>query len=84
MKKRKLNVGKTLCCILAVATNDPFYKNFESFEELPIHLVDEIEHFFSVYKFLEGKETEIIGISDQDEAERIILESIDNYKENEL
>ena len=81
---KMLDGGKEDFKILAVATNDPFYKNFESFEELPIHLVDEIEHFFSVYKFLEGKETEIIGISDQDEAERIILESIDNYKENEL
>lgn len=83
---KMIDSGKYDYKILAVPLNDPFYKNYEGIDELPLHLVDEIEHFFSVYKHLEGKETEVLGLSDSNEARSIIRESIDlfNKKENRL
>jgi inorganic pyrophosphatase len=38
-----------------------------------------VEHFFKIYKDLEGKRVEIIGWCDAEEARRIITQSIDRY-----
>ncbi|MFM9012278.1 MAG: inorganic diphosphatase, partial [Gemmatimonadota bacterium] len=47
--------------------------------DLPQHTLREIEHFFAIYKDLEGKRVEIRGWGKSDEAMRIIRESIDRY-----
>ena len=68
--------------IIAVCTSDPFYKDYESIHDLPQHVSDEIKHFFTVYKMLEGKETVINGdMDDAHIAREIVQESIDRYKE---
>ncbi len=66
--------------VLAVSINDPFYKDINSYNELPKQLLEEVVHFFSVYKTLENKVTEIKAIGDSDEAKKIIRQSIDDYK----
>ena len=48
--------------------------------QLPPHVIEEIEHFFEIYKKLEGKETKIPGPMDRKEALKVIQESIDSYK----
>ncbi len=58
--------------IIAVPLNDPFYNGFSDVKDLPTHLLEEIKHFFKVYKTLEGKVTEIKDIYDKDEAAEII------------
>ena len=45
--------------IIAVPLNDPFYSPFNSIDDIPAHIMDEIKHFFSVYKTLEGKDTAV-------------------------
>lgn len=47
--------------ILAVPHKDPRYTEVVGLSDLGSHLVREIEHFFEVYKALEGKETAVLG-----------------------
>ena len=63
----------------AVAVNDPFYNNYKDISEVPQHIMDEIKHFFAVYKTLEGKDTSVDVVRDHLEAERIIEQSLKNY-----
>ena len=68
--------------IIAVCVHDPFYKDYESIEDLPAHVSEEIKHFFKVYKTLEGKETKVENkLEDADAAKEIIEKSIARYKE---
>ena len=60
--------------ILAVVENDPVYREIRDSSQVFPHLLREIEHFFSIYKSLEGKQTEIAGWSGADVAHKIILE----------
>ena len=54
--------------------NSPFRTRFE-------HIFDEMTHFFSVYKTLENKTTVIDEAKGREEAEKIIEEAIERYKE---
>ena len=65
--------------ILAVGTNNPIFKDVREYKNLYPHLLREIEHFFSIYKELEAKTTQIVGWFDADEARRIIVESQARY-----
>lgn len=66
--------------IIAVCINDPFYNFYSDINELPPHLFQEIRHFYSVYKMLEGKETRVEEISGHKEAENVIEECIEYYQ----
>ncbi|MDE5546511.1 MAG: inorganic diphosphatase [Anaeroplasmataceae bacterium] len=66
--------------IIAVCQTDPMMNNYRDISELPQHYFDEMTHFFSVYKTLEGKDTVVTEICGREEAERIIEESINAYK----
>lgn len=66
--------------IIAVVNTDPFYKDYKDIKELPNHIIDEIKHFFSVYKQLEtNSNVEIETILSSKAAKRIIEESIVRY-----
>ncbi|PIO48828.1 MAG: inorganic pyrophosphatase [[Chlorobium] sp. 445] len=67
--------------VLSVPINDPIYNNIRRLADVPPHLPSEIEHFFSVYKQLEGKQVESFGWHDFFVAERAILQAIDRKKE---
>lgn len=67
--------------VLSVPINDPIYNNIRRLADVPPHLPNEIEHFFSVYKELEGKQVESFGWHDFFVAERAILQAIDRKKE---
>ncbi|MBO9327138.1 MAG: inorganic diphosphatase [Roseiflexus sp.] len=47
--------------ILAVLHYDPFFADFNDYTQLPAHYLKEVEHFFTVYKDLEGARVEPIG-----------------------
>lgn len=66
--------------ILAVSCDDPTYKDIMHIDQLPPHLMQEIQHFFKVYKDLEGKKTEMKKFMGREDAIRIIDESIKKYK----
>lgn len=67
--------------IIAVPLKDPMYNSYNSIHELPKHLFDEMKHFFSVYKELEGKETAVTEILDEKEAKFRIEAALKHYKE---
>ena len=50
--------------ILAVPEDDPRFSDVQDISDVPSHLLKEIEHFFSVYKNLEGKVVETKGWDD--------------------
>jgi inorganic pyrophosphatase len=55
--------------ILAVPANDPQAQLIDSLDQLPKHLMNEIAHFFDVYKDLEpGKNTVVEGFAGVDAA----------------
>lgn len=47
--------------ILCVPIGDPIWNHFHRLEDVPPHLLLEIEHFFQVYKDLEKKKTAVEG-----------------------
>ena len=81
-----IGVMKMLDCgmgdekIIAMPFGDPTYNTYHDISELPKHIFDEIQHFFSVYKNLEGKETKVDEIMGVSEAVRVIEHCIDNYR----
>ncbi len=68
--------------IIAVAQDDPSVNHFENIDELPQHYLLEMRNFFEQYKVLESKKVEIDTFQDRETALSIIMEAIDNYKDN--
>lgn len=66
--------------IIAIPFKDPNWNIYKEIEELPPHIMDEISHFFRVYKQLEGKETTVFQVKDRSFAELIIKDNIHQYK----
>ncbi|PKK86814.1 MAG: inorganic pyrophosphatase, partial [Tenericutes bacterium HGW-Tenericutes-8] len=67
--------------IIAIAIGDPSLTQYKDISELPGHLLNEMGHFFEIYKSLEGKKTYILDIGDKKVAEDIIADSMKRYLE---
>ncbi len=67
--------------IIAVPKSDPFLNEYQDISEVPSHISSEIMHFFEVYKQLEGRQTTVDKMMGREEAERIVQDAIDRYKE---
>ena len=67
--------------IIAIPFNDPNYNNYKGIEDLPVHIFDEMRHFFSVYKNLEHKDTAVNEVSNRETALKVIRDAIDLYVE---
>ena len=67
--------------IIAVPFSDPNYNQYKSIDELPKHTFDEMQHFFTVYKALENKETAAGEVSGPEKAIEIISDAINHYIE---
>lgn len=65
--------------IISIPFKDPNYNMYKNISELPPHIFDEMTHFFSVYKNLEGKETVVDEVQGREKAIEIINHCIDNY-----
>lgn len=65
--------------ILAVPSNDPFYGEYFDIADLPAHYLREVEHFFHIYKDLEGKRVEVGAWGKSEEAAAVVLDSIRRY-----
>jgi inorganic pyrophosphatase len=77
---RMVDQGKKDEKILAVAESDPLYRQVRDSSQAPPHQLREIEHFFSIYKYLEDKRTELAGWGDAEEARKIIEEGMRQFK----
>ena len=71
---RMIDQGKDDEKILCVVSSDPVYSEVKDSSQVFPHLLREIEHFFSIYKNLEGKKTEFNGWAGADAARKIIVE----------
>ncbi|HKW75714.1 MAG TPA: inorganic diphosphatase [Terriglobales bacterium] len=71
---RMIDQGRSDEKILAVAQSDPLYREVKEYSEVFTHTLREIEHFFAIYKSLEGKKTEISGWAGSEAAHTIISE----------
>ena len=61
--------------ILCVPLRDPMWSHVRDLPGLPPPLLNEIEHFFQVYKDLEGHKVSTEGFEDRASAERVIGEA---------
>lgn len=67
--------------IIAIPDRDPNYNAYRDVNSLPRHILDEIMHFFSVYKMLEGKETIVKELCGRDVAIDIVNKCIKAYED---
>jgi inorganic pyrophosphatase len=67
--------------VIAVPVGDPSWNSYKNIDELPEHILDEMRHFFGVYKQLEGKTTSIVETRGPIETKRIIAQAIERYQE---
>ncbi len=67
--------------ILAVPTRNPRFEQIHTIDQVFPHTRREIEHFFTIYKELEGKRTVMEGWGGPKEARKAILESRQSYME---
>lgn len=74
-----LDNGKNDEKIIAVPFNDPNYNCYKDISELPPHVVQEMEHFFTIYKALENKTTTVNEKGNREEAVEVIKKCLDNY-----
>ena len=65
--------------ILAVLHYDPFFADVKEYTDLPAHYLKEVEHFFAVYKDLEGTRVEPLGWEPAQAAQERIRQAIDRY-----
>jgi len=66
--------------ILCIPLGDPMWNYIKSLDDVPPHLLKEIEHFFKVYKDLEEKKTGIEGWEGLDSALKDIKEAQARFK----
>ncbi len=69
--------------ILGVPLYDPLWNHITQLNQVQPHLLKEIEHFFSIYKDLESKQTRIDGWKDASHAKDAVIRSKKNYKDSE-
>lgn len=66
--------------ILCVPVGDPLWNYISDLEEVPPHLLNEIGHFFDVYKDLEAKITSIEGWEGRDAAIGVIEAARERFR----
>jgi inorganic pyrophosphatase len=65
--------------ILGVPLRDPLYAGYRELADVPPHFLREVEHFFSIYKDLEGHRTTIRGWQDRGTALDIVRACCERY-----
>ncbi len=67
--------------IIAIPFDDPAYNTYKDIKELPSHIFNEMGHFFSIYKELEGKQTVVDDVQGPEKAYEVIEKCLNNYIE---
>jgi len=65
--------------ILAVPTTDPTYETYHKLADVPPHFLRSMDHFFRIYKELEGIAVTSMGWQDRWMAEKIIMNCIEAW-----
>lgn len=70
--------------VVAFATGNPTFSQIENYTAVYPQVLREVEHFFAIYKDLEGKRTQVIGWDDVEAARKVILECHTRFSDKEL
>ena len=65
--------------ILAVPVKDPRYNTVKNLNNIDPHTLEEIKHFFTVYKDLQKKEVVVADWQSKEQAEKDIVQAIKAY-----
>jgi inorganic pyrophosphatase len=66
--------------VIGVPLGEPVWADIQALDDVPPHMLKEIEHFFTVYKDLEEKKTAALGWHNLDETLEIIAKSRAAYR----
>lgn len=66
--------------IITVPSKDPAWAHIDNLEDVPRHLLDEIEHFFSIYKDLEQLTVKVNGFGSREEAISELERDFERYR----
>ncbi len=76
-----LDGGKNDEKIIAIPFADPTYNDVTDLDGLPAHIFNEMAHFFTVYKALEGKDAMAGDVNNREAAVHVIEQAINHYVE---
>jgi inorganic pyrophosphatase len=65
--------------VLAVSSVNPRFEEVHDYKDVYSHVLREIEHFFSIYKDLEGKRTKMMGWKTAETARQVIMACHQRY-----
>ncbi len=65
--------------ILAVPVQDPLYGEYHELDDVASHYLREVEHFFAIYKELEGVRTRALGWRSRERAQEFVAASCARY-----
>lgn len=74
-----IDSGRSDMKVIAICKNDPLFNSFTDIKDIPNHILQEIKHFFRVYKELEGKVTVVNKMRGRVVAMEVIRDAIDLY-----
>jgi len=69
--------------VLAVPASDPLYRDYLEIADIPQHFLDEVAHFFTVYKDLEGVRVKPLGWEESKSARECISQAMTLYQHTE-
>ena len=67
--------------IICVHLDDPEYRNYGHFNDLPEHRTDELQRFFQDYKALENKKVTVGEVSGPNKAREVLNHAMEQYAE---
>ncbi|MCL6524709.1 MAG: inorganic diphosphatase [Thermoflavifilum sp.] len=67
--------------IIAVAADDVSINHIENIDQLPVHFIEELRHFFEEYKALEHKTVVVEEFQDKSLAFEVIRKSMEDYNQ---
>ncbi len=73
---RMLDRGVADDKILAVPATDPLFADYHDIKDIPQHFLQEVAHFFEVYKDLEGLRTKPVGWENCEAAKKEVMRAI--------
>lgn len=69
--------------IIAVLANDSFWEDAKDIDDLPKALVERLQHYFTTYKLVPGRDSQMIieKVYGREEAEKVIQAAMDDYEQ---
>ena len=62
--------------IIAIPYGDPQWNCYRDIQALPLHIIDELKHFLTVYKQLENKKVKVLNVEGNEVAKKTIRDNI--------